>query len=54
VTGGTLDRAIPNRGDTDQRIGRIAALVMLPTAVACVPFAENLVSAQKGTLTLLL
>ena len=49
----------PARGGAGQATGRerllrLGALLALPAAVAFVPFAENLVSVQKGTLVLLL
>lgn len=54
-----LLRAPPDSGPQDttvvsQRRLRIAALLALPAAVLFPPFAENLISAQKGTLLLLL
>lgn len=51
--GGTLARIVPLGGARDARVQRVAALVALPAATAFMPFAENLLSGQKGAIILL-
>ena len=52
--GGSVDVAVPITNPRWERVAPLAALVALPAAVAFEPFAENLVSSQKGTFCLLI
>jgi hypothetical protein len=50
---GALDRLLPRPDEAMRDVRRLAILVVLPGAVAFLPFAENLVGGQKATLLLL-
>jgi hypothetical protein len=51
--GGRLDAALPIANPVWGKVAPLAAFVALPAAVAFEPFAENLVSSQKGAFALL-
>jgi alpha-1,2-mannosyltransferase len=54
AAGGRLDVAVPIANPVWNKVAPLAALLALPAAVAFEPFAENLVSSQKGTFWLLI